>query len=241
MKVNVMLTSEQYMNLGFGKIKNDNLKGEVIEHIVKEAMLMLGADDVYKNTDLKNQIYNGDLLIIKDNKKIFAEIKSSHTFRKTKTDKLALDYKYYKKGTRFTKEYKQSTTDSNLGWLYFTQADWLISYNIDSSKMYVIKDYQKLKEIVIEHIENYYSKLKYGARTWYLKGYNNFIHKFLDGSIKEDSCKESLIVNLELSKKSIEYFNSRLFIIDVIIEVEEDKKDNKKILSSLATKSISKN
>lgn len=236
----IKLTKKQWLGLGYGRIKSDREKGDVIEYITKEVLLQLGADEVYNNKDLEDQIRKGDLVVIKDNKEILVEVKSSHIFRKTNKDKLALDYKYYKKGSNCRVMYTQSTTNSHLGWLYFTQADWLITYNADSNKMYIIKDYQELKENIIKEVEKYEKDLKYGSYTWYLKNWNNRIHKFLEGGVKIDTCKESLIVNLELSKQAIEEFNSKCKIIDVIIEVERQENDNKKILPAYQSKSISR-
>lgn len=231
MELKVRLTKKQWLDLGNGRIKSDRAKGKVIEDIVKDILYQLGYIKVYKNKELQDQVYEGDLRAIDENEEVTRiEVKSSHRFY-TK-DKQAIDYKYFKKGTHATVIYVQKTTNTNLGWLYSNCADMLICFNTDSSTMYIIDNYKKLKENITEKIEKYESKLKNGTKTWYLRGHNNCIHKYLEGSVKKDSCKESLIVNLELSKEAIEYFGGDLFVINVIIEVEEDKKDNKKILKS---------
>lgn len=233
-QIKVKLTGEQYNSI-YGRVTTDRAKGEAIEEIARQILLQLGADEVYNNTDLEKQIHKGDLMAVrKDKEPLLIEVKTSHTFRLTNKDKLAFDYKYYKKNTNCSEPYNQTTTNTYLGWLYYTQADVLMAFNSDSSKMYIIQQYQKLKYKVFNDIEQYIEKLEQGNKTWFKRGYNNNISPFLEGGIKKDTCKDSLIINLELSKEAIEYYNSKCRIIDVIIE----EKDNKKTLDSLPTKSV---
>lgn len=234
MELKVKLTKKQVSDLESGC--TDKRKGEIIEDIAKDILYQLGYVKVYKNKELQSQIFEGDIRAIDENEEVTRiEVKSSHRYYK---DKQAFDYKYFEKGSGALIKYIQKTTNTNLGWLYSNTADMLICYNKCSRKLYIINNYKKLKENILEKVEMYESKLAKRSRTWYLRGHNNWIDKYLEGSVKKDNCKESLIVNLELSEKAIKYYGGDLFVIDVIIEVEEDKKDNKKILSSLAAKSI---
>lgn len=230
MKIKVQLTESQMKDL-----KNSGTKGKVIEDIAKQVLLSQGALDVFDCKDLEQQINEGDLLVITPREQqIIVEVKTSHTFNKTNKDKLAFDYKYYKKYSYCKKTYLQSTTGTNLGWIFYSQADWVMSYNVESSKLYVIKDYQKLKKNVLEDIENYIKTLDRGSYTWYLRGWNNKINTFLEGGVnKKDNCKDSLIANLELSQKSIENFGGKCVIFDLEIEKMAEKNT-----LSLATESI---
>lgn len=231
MKVNVKLTKTQIENL-----QNCGTKGKVIEDIAKQVLFKSGAIEVFDCKDLEQQINEGDLLVITPKEEeLIVEVKSSHTFIKTGKDKLAFDYKYYKKYSYCKKPYiQEKSTGTNLGWIFYSQADWVMSYNVDSSKLYVIKDYQILKNNVLEDIENYINELDKGSYTWYLRNWNNKINDFLEGGVnKSDKCKDSLIGNLELSTKSIENFGGKCVIFDIEIE----KKTEKNTLS-LATQSI---
>ena len=215
MRIKINIMREQYENLISG---SSIQKGEVVEEIVKEALFQLGTEEIGYSDTLKDQVHKGDLILIKGEKRIIAEVKKSHTYE---TDKLALDYKYKKKGTRAREVYKQSTTNSDKGWLFFTQADWLIAFNSQSCKLYIIREYQKLKKQILEHTENYVKTLKRGERTWFIRGHNNFIHKYLEGFINfNDNCKDSLVVSLELNEKSLNYFECNAIIIDIDLQVE---------------------
>ena len=215
LKIKVNIMRDQYENLISG---NSEKKGEVVEEIVKDVLFQLGTEDIGYSDTLMDQVNKGDLVLFKGKKRIIAEVKKSHTY---KIDKLALDYKYKKKGTRGKKPYEQSTTKSDKGWLFFTQADWLITFNSKSCKLYIIREYQKLKKQILEHTENYVKTLKRGEKTWFIRGHNNFIHKYLEGFVNfNDNCKDSLVVSLELNEKSLNYFECNAVIIDIDLQIE---------------------
>lgn len=221
MKVKVKLTKTQIKDL-----QNCGTKGKIIEDIAKQVLFECGALEIFDCTDLNQQINEGDLLVITPKEEeLIVEVKSSHTFIKTGKSKLAFDYKYYKKYSYCKKPYiQENSTGTDLGWIFYSQADWVMSYNVDSSKLYVIKNYQALKNNVLEDIEDYINRLDKGSYTWYLKNWNNKINDFLEGGVnKIDKCKDSLIANLELSKKSIENFGGKCVIFDIEIEKKAEK------------------
>lgn len=160
------------------------------------------------------QAYLGDYIALnKHNEARFIEVKTSHTFKNK--DKIAMDYKYTKNNSCGRLPYIQSNTNDNLGWIYNSKSHVLVCVNPYSKKLYVIRDYQTVKKNILNLVEEYNSKVN--DNTWHYRGHNNYIHKYLEGSVKKtDYCKESLIVNLELSEKSIEYFGGRLWIYDII-------------------------
>lgn len=207
---------------GTDRIRRDKAKGKAIENLCKEALYHFGADIVYDYEDMQEQISIGDLKVIKDDKVFQVECKSSHSFRGI--DKLAIDIKYLDKyNTR--KDYIQSTTNSSLGWIYYSQSDWIMCYNSDSKKLYVIRDYQEVKKNILDKVDSYIESFKNidGFQAWYRRNHNNTIDGYLlEGSVKEDTNKFALIVNLMLSKGTIEKYGGRLDIFD--IELIEDKK-----------------
>ena len=216
-RIKINITREQYQNLHG---TNDNKKGDVVEDIVTKVLYEFGADEIYNVTDKNTQVNICDLYVQKDDKVINVEVKTSHTYRKQMLDKLAMDYKYKKKYTKGAEPYIQSTTNSVNGWIFITQANWLIVFNPDSLKLYIIKEYQKLKKEVLEHTEKYVNTLSKGEQTWYLRNNNNSIHKYLEGMVKEDSCKDSLGISLELSKRSLNYFECNSVIIDIDLQID---------------------
>ncbi|EPZ62154.1 hypothetical protein H476_3466, partial [[Clostridium] sordellii VPI 9048] len=159
----------------------------------------------------------GDYIIFNPNEKdlLYAEVKSGHTFRKTKTDKLALDYLYFKKYSNCKTPYIQNNSDDNKGWLHYIKAHWLIVINIESLKLYIIRDFQKVRESIIKYTDSYISKIS--PTIWFHRNYHNNINRFLEGGVKHDSCKESLIVNLTLNRRSIEELGGILIECDIII------------------------
>ena len=214
MQIQIRLTKEQSKALSGN---NSTLKGNTVEYIVSEVLYRLGAEEVYRYQDLNNQINRGDFRIKVADKIIQAEVKTSHNWQNK--DKQAMDIFYFNYSRKYglLPYYQGKSTGNYQGWLYLTQADWLICFNPISHKMYIIKEYQKLKEQIIKDTEEYINKLPKCERTWYRRGHKNQINKYLEGSVKEDSCKESLIVNLELSPESFNYFNVKYDIIEITL------------------------
>ena len=139
------------------------------------------------------------------------EVKTSHYFYKEKGDRLAMDYLYFKpfnkrKMTELV-PHDQQNTGNNLGWLFDNRADLLLTFNPVSLTAYIIADFNKLVANVLEDVENYVNSLEGGEMEWYENGYENKINEYLEGSVKSDrSLKESLIVNLKLTKEAIEHY-----------------------------------
>lgn len=215
------------------KFCSDSEKGSLLEQVAEEFFKVCNVE--YQSLQTVNIQKNiGDYIIFNPNTKgiLSAEVKSSHKFRKTQTDKLALDYLYFKKYSNCKDQYIQKNSEDNKGWLHYVQADWIIAINIESMKLYVIRDFQKVKKNILLYTNQYINNLNKGSYTWYLRNENNYIYKFLEGGVKFDTCKESLIVNLTLNKKSIEEFGGKLVECDIILE-EQLNLDRKKILSDL--------
>lgn len=226
MKIEVQLSKEQIQALslkGFGI--RDRAKGEAIEEICRQVLLLQGATEVYSYEELDKQVNIGDLKVIKDNKIIHIECKSSHSYNWV--NKLAMDLYYFDKYNN-DKPYIQTTTGTNLGWIFYSQSNWIMCYNSDSSRLHVIKNYQEVKKNILEKVDTYLNKLpntviKSKYSNWIYRNNNNPIGGGLEGSVKEDTNKIALIVNLMLSKRTIEKLGGQLLSVDIKL-IEDNKK-----------------
>ena len=198
---------------------NDGEKGKVIEEMVKDLLYKLGADKVDSYFDRKNQVNLGDLKARANNRIFNIEVKSSCTYNNI--DKLALDIEYFNYRNGKIIPYIQKSSDSNKGWLYLSQADFLIAYNIESSKLYIIKQFQKLKKQIKEQIENHELYLSCFADSimnlWSEEELRN-INKYLVCGVKKDKNKYTRVVFLELSEESLNYYNIKYDIINIEIQ-----------------------
>lgn len=132
-------------------ILTTNERGDLIENISKQALNRLG----YSYNSLGNkdiQYYLGDILILskKDKRAVLADIKASHTW--FGVDKVALDYKYYQKGTE--EDYIPSNSNDNKGYIYHLNADSLICVNPNSKKLYIVNKFRRLRDKVLELIDD---------------------------------------------------------------------------------------
>lgn len=204
--------------------RTSKAKGDTVEYIAKEILYELGAETIVNIVDSKEQLNIGDYLIInKKGKRKTVEVKTSHQYKKI--DKLAMDYKYFKYYNR-TKQrlepYFQKNTFHEFGWLVDNRADLLLAFNPKRCKAYVIKDFKTVAENILKDIENYINSLELGEVTWYNKKYNNYINKYLEGSIKIDGeLKQSLIVNLLLNKEAIKYYGGLLKTLQIELYVND--------------------
>ena len=216
MKATVELSMSQNLQL-YGK--NDLKKGEVIEEIVKQVLKKAGAEEIYNYYDKENQVNLGDLQVLRNNKFYNIEVKSSHSYNNS--DKLALDIEYFNFSNGKIIPYIQKTTNTSKGWLYISQADWLITFNVDSGKLYIIKQFQKLKKQIQEQIENHELYLSCFDNNimnlWTDKEFRN-INKYLNCGIKKDTNKYTRVLFLELSEESLNYYNVKYDIINVEIQ-----------------------
>lgn len=211
--------------------KSDNKKGKVVEYIVKQILRELGAETIIELTDLQKQLHLGDFEVIDDkgNRKT-VEAKTSHEFRKKKTDKLAMDYKYFESYDRKNKKfiwYKQSNTGNELGWLIDNRADLLIAFNSKSCKAYIIKNFSVVADNILNDVEAYINSLENGLITWYKNDYKNYINRYLEGGIKtdydknDDILKYAFIVNLDLqNEEGVKKYGGELKTIDVNLNIE---------------------
>ena len=216
MKATVELSMSQNLQL-YGK--NDLKKGEVIEDIVTQVLKKAGAEEIYYYYDKENQVNLGDLQVLRNNKFYNIEVKSSHSYNNS--DKLALDIEYFNFSNGKIIPYIQKTTDSNKGWLYINQADFLIAFNVESNKLYIIKQFQKLKKQIQEQIENHELYLSLFDNNimnlWTDKEFRN-INKYLSCGIKKDTNKYTRVLFLDLSEESLNYYNVKYDIINVEIQ-----------------------
>ena len=201
---------------------NDIKKGEVIEELVKDLLYKLGADKVDSYFDRENQVNLGDLKARANNKIYNIEVKSSHSY--DNSDKLALDIEYFNFRNGKIIPYIQKSSNSNEGWLYISQADFLIAFNVESSKLYIIKQFQKLKQQIQEEIENHELYLSIFADSimnlWTEEKLRN-INKYLSCGVKKDKTKYTRVVFLELSEESLSYYNIKYDIINVEIQIKK--------------------
>lgn len=230
----VKLSKEQIAILnGTNVIQQDKAKGKAIEELCKQVLYQLGANEVFDYTELEDQVRIGDLKAITsdfdDNLNVVdniyhIECKSSHTYQNI--HKLAFDIKYIDKYD-FNKDYIQTTTNSSLGWIYFTQADWIMCYNCKGGILHIIQNYQELKKNVLEKVDRYVEKWTTidGFRGWYLSNNNNLIDGYsLEGSVKEDSNKYTLVANLMIENKTISRYGGQLSSYKIKL-IEENKKN----------------
>lgn len=229
MEIEIQMAESEYNIEG-----TDRQKGKTIERIVKKALTELGAEKIYNLEGLKKQVNLGDLAIEKEGKLINIEVKTSHNWQGK--DKQAIDIYYFKYNRKYgLLPYKQEkSTNSWKGWLYFGDTDWLVTYSPTSTKMYIITKFNKLKKQLIEETEEYINKLPKCELTWYENWNKNYINKYLEGSVKQDKSnknekilKESLVVNLELSKESLNYYGLDLLEFDIKINIIESKRKRK--------------
>lgn len=216
MKATVKLSLNQSLQL-YGK--NDTNKGMVIENIVKQVLKKAGAEEIYSYYDKENQVNLGDLQVLRNNRFYNIEVKSSHSYNNS--DKLGIDIEYFNFRNGKIIPYIQKSSDSNKGWLYISEADFLIAYNVESSKLYIIKQFQKLKKQIQEEIENhelYLSIFDNNIMNLWTEEELRNINKYLSCGIKKDKNKYTKLVFLELSKESLEYYNIKYDIIDIEIQ-----------------------
>ena len=229
----VKLNKEQIAILnGTNVIQQDRAKGKAIEDLCKQVLYQLGANEVFDCVELEDQVRIGDLKAITsdfdDNLNVVdniyhIECKSSHTYQNI--HKLAFDIKYIDKYD-FNKDYIQTTTNSSLGWIYFTQADWIMCYNCEGGILHIIQNYQELKKNVLEKVDRYVEKWTTidGFRGWYLSNNNNLIDGYsLEGSVKEDSNKYTLVANLMIENKTISRYGGQLSSYKIKL-IEDNKK-----------------
>lgn len=230
----VKLNKEQIAILnGTNVIQQDKAKGKAIEDLCKQVLYQLGANEVFDCVELEDQIETGDLkALIRDfddklnvvDNIFYIECKSSHTYQNI--HKLAFDIKYIDKYD-FNKDYIQTTTNSSLGWIYFTQADWIMCYNCKGGILHIIQNYQELKKNVLKKVDRYVEKWTTidGFRGWYLSNNNNLIDGYsLEGSVKEDSNKYTLVANLMIENKTISRYGGQLSSYKIKL-IEENKKN----------------
>lgn len=205
---------------------SDKEKGNITEQITAE-FFKKGELEYQRLNNKGIQKYLGDFILLNEsNNAKFIEVKTSHRFKKSGLDKLAFDYLLFKKHSNCKKEYIQKNCDDNRGWLHYSKADYLIAINSISKKLYLIQDYETIKQNIIEHTNNYIKDIS--PTIWYHRNYNNIIIKdILEGAVKFDTCKESLIVNLTLNKIAIEELGGTLVECDIII-TENRNLDRKK-------------
>ena len=214
MKATVELSMSQNLQL-----YSKNNKGMIIEEIVIQVLKKAGAEEIYKYYDKENQVNLGDLQVLRNNRFYNIEVKSSHSYNNS--DKLALDIEYFNFNNGKIVPYIQKTTNSNEGWLYINQADWLIAYNIESSKLYIIKQFQKLKKQIKEEIEDhelYLSCFDNNIMNLWTNEELRNINKYLSCGIKKDTTKYTRVVFLDLSEESLKYYNIKYDIINVEIQ-----------------------
>lgn len=157
-------------------------KGGVIENIVA---LMLVDEGICKEVEsvesLEDQLHKGDVML---DKTTYIEVKSSHTWKGI--PKLALDWEYFKKGTR--EPYYQGTNESNVGWLREEcNYNTLIAFNLDLKEMYIIQEWQQVRRNIINIVEEYLEV-------------NRGIEEFFNRDVKINMCLELGIVNRDVKK-----------------------------------------
>lgn len=197
---------ELYDKLSVCKYLSKGEKGEFLEEIVKYILTKWK----FKFIEMKDkdmQKYWGDLIIMDSSKNVIrADVKASTTYKGR--DKLSMDYEYYKKGTNIP--YIPKGADNNFGYLRYLRADMIISVNADSKKLYIVKDFNKLRKKILEQMLDLELEEK------------NRVNNIIDISMnREDKDKDTKIV-------SIAFTDMKKLGVDVISYdiIEEHKKNN---------------
>lgn len=224
-RINITDEEEQILS---GKNSKDKEKGEIVELIIMRTLYELGAEQVYKYENQTDQVQKGDLLSIKDNVQFNIEAKTSHTWKGK--DKQAIDIYYFKYDRKYgLLPYRQEkSTNDYRGWIYLGKADWLACFNAKSTTLYIIKSYDKLKKQLIKEVEEYINKLPKCEYSWFRRGNDNVINKYVEGSVKEDYNKQSLIINLELSEECFKHYNIDYDIIQIELKTVRRLRESEK-------------
>lgn len=190
-------------------------KGQVVEKIVRSAMAQLNMPFI-PYTELPDQIKQGDYVVqgyggeLKD-----TEVKSISGYNGI--DKLYMDIFYYNLQGNGVKAYKQlKSTGHEFGWLYTCNADWLIGYNYRSGNMYIIKNFQHLKEQVRRNV----ILSCYGDKVRAIEGLEQRITRKLNPWMnwyinKNDKSKQTLTVTLDLTMQAFVAFGIDCQIIKI--------------------------
>lgn len=200
---------------------NSTERGKLAENIVRIFLEKYNFN--YESLENKHlqKLYGDFLILNKDDDIKFVEVKNSHTFFKQNKDKLALDFKYYVKGTKIP--YFQAGSDDNKGYLEYIRADIVIAFNHNSNRLYVINKFQELKKNILNLIQDHDEDFK---TIEYITD--------LEFSLKKDGCKDSIIINLDLNEISIERLGGKLTEFELKYNL-----DNKKNTLALVGQSIS--
>ena len=166
------------------KENNIDCRMSETEAIVLE---LLTVNDIHGGylTDIEEQTTNGDIQIEELNIQIFADIKSFTLNKYNKHFKLAVDIYYYKCDELGNLLYenkkpiphKQGYYQDNLGWIFhLEECDLLILINKKEGVVYIVENFQSLRNEIIKAIDNNYIE-KFGNIVDKLdfNSYNNAI------------------------------------------------------------------
>lgn len=231
MKKQVTLKLNRKLYQDLTKIKCDKAKAKAIETIgamvYKQVYPNISRIDM--NNDKVKQITEGDFLVVweKGHDKVEVKKGTIHDFLK----KLVLDILYL--NSDLTDRYKQSTTNSDKGWLYTCNSDILMCYIEDTKEFYVIHNFQTVKENLIKTVEmddrkhnllNLYSQdlvNKVEELNKELeerdKPYNYYIQP--DPNKNDEIVKQTLCFSLHLDKYFSGFARCNLDIIELDIEI----------------------
>ena len=205
-----------FNRLRFYEAFNSKERGEVIENVGINALRELKCS-FNRLSNEKLQYHLGDVIILsKEKSPILADIKASHTFNGI--DKIALDYKHYKKGSSEPYIPSNSSNNSNEGYIYHLKANSLICINPNNFKLYIVNNFPMLRKKVLELIDDR------GCTT----------SSLLEVSVnKHDSDKDTKIITIafqDMEKLGAEVFEYQLVKLeenDIIIS--ENKKNTSEV------------
>lgn len=148
-QVTIKISKELYQDLT--KIDCDKAKAKAIETIGALAFQQAYPNilRIDMNNDRHKQLTEGDFTVFWEVGHDRGEVKKGtiHEFLK----KLMFDILYL--NADLTKPYKQRTNNSDEGWLYTCNSDFLMCYFEDTREFYVIKNFQTIKENLIKTVE----------------------------------------------------------------------------------------
>lgn len=217
---NIKLTIDHQTNLNLYST-NSTLKGKAVEYVVKQFLLKAGAKGVISYNTKEEQLNYGDLKVELYSCFKNVEVKTSNTFKDKQYLPIDIEYFIYENKKKIP--YIQSTTNSNEGWLYSSSSDFLICYNIENSMLYMFKEWQQLKNKLIDEIETYklYCSLydPQNPMNFWCECNIKEISPYLTTNVSRDN-KYTYLAFMELTEECLEFYDTNC--VTIKIELNEE-------------------
>ena len=211
-EINAIISKQGYEDL---KNPNNDDKWKLSEIMCGNIFMndiMENKIELYEHIeDQKQQVEEGDYLIVFYDKgklrHLFLECKSCSIDIITGEDRQFMDYRYYIRGSNFTKPYNQSTGD-DIGWLELNKSNVLITYNYKNDNLYVIDRYKTVKANILTYMDDYYNTHDISKSPIEEQLCNGL---WIKKSNHEESKKDTVNALLRLDYDTIEALGGKLF------------------------------